>query len=101
MEGHVVRMEDLAVRAGLYAADEAGYQYEIRADGGLVAQGENYIPEVDLSALFARAVADDREQDISIVWRRVFPTVHPSKLQISLRLGPKGIIATGLKREVD
>ncbi len=98
---HLVRMEDLAVRAGLYAADEAGYQYEIQSDGQLVAQGENYVPEVDLSSLFSKAVATDLEQDVTIIWRRVFPTEHPSSLKVKLRLGPKGIVPIGLSREVN
>lgn len=109
VQGATLTLEDLAVRAGLLAPEQVGYDYVVdwHGPGGdeLLAHGQNDTPSVDLAGTLA-ALRDQRGPDlerapfITVTWRRPLPDPSGPAVQVHLRVLDDGLLLVGLEREV-
>lgn len=103
--GHIVELEDLAVRAALIAPDRVGYRWTLTWHGPEaleVASGENDRPQADLSGVLdtLRSKVDlETHPFFTIAWQRPLPTPELPAVKVHLRLLPEGLLLVGLDRE--
>ena len=112
MEGPFVMYQpDLGVRVGLEDADRVGYRYRVhhhprRGPSLLLAEGENFVPRVDLTEAVRAAQQQispatlASEPFISVTWTQELPQPRRPQVRVHLRILRSSILPVALERDV-
>ena len=108
---YVMYQSNLAVRVGLEDADRVGYRYRVRhhpqgGPGILLAEGENFVPRVDLEEAVRTAKRQlgpsglRTEPFISVTWTQMLPQPRAPEVRVHLRVLTSGVLPVALDRDI-